>query len=670
MADPYQDLMRSYAARLRADDRTPTSRFEWEHRAKLLREKILAAAGPMHEKPSSLAPQILGELKRPGYVIERLIFQSRPDMWITANLYRPDPMPDKCPSVLVVHGHWSLARIDPVVQSRCLGLVKLGFTVLAVDAFGSGERFSEPAPGTYHGALYGGTLWPVGQTLLGLQIYDNRRAVDYLLTRPGIDPERIGITGASGGGNQSMYAGAFDQRLKAVVPVCSVGNYQAYLLVACCVCEVLPSALTFTEEGDVLGLIAPRSLLVINAAKDSVQFSPAEAEKCLQRARSIYSLLGVGDRIANKVFDAEHGFDKAMREAMYGWMARWLKNEGKGDPIPEPQFSTEDPSALKCYPDIKTRPSAWFFPPTLARQVGREMLINQFPTPPSHVEEWESTAVFMRSELARCLGPMPAMPKTVATVGQPIIKGPNTSVQVTLPGEPGLPVELTFRHLSQQPPKPPACVVLSLDGSESALNHPLNVALIKAGWSVAAPDLRATGAKLTKNMAVGNAKDHNPAEHGVWVGRPLLGQWLWEVQVVVDWLRSQPINRERLFIAGIGGAGIVAIVSAALLPNEVSGAITSGMPSTYLTDVAYGDVWRMGLLVPNILKVGDIAHLAALIAPRRLVIADGVDPQGNRLRESKLIDAFAFTSSVFKAAKSNRLTVTMDPNWDEMIARL
>src|SRR6185295_13722018 len=111
------------------------------------------------------------------------------------------------------------------------------------------------------------TLLPVGLPPSGLQVYENLRAVDYLLTRPEVDGERIGITGASGGGNQSMYAGAWDTRLKAVVPVCSVGNYRAYLGVGCCLCEVVPGALRFTEEWGVLGLTAPRGLMVINATR-------------------------------------------------------------------------------------------------------------------------------------------------------------------------------------------------------------------------------------------------------------------------------------------------------------------------------------------------------------------------------------------------------------------
>ncbi|MFM7870006.1 MAG: prolyl oligopeptidase family serine peptidase, partial [Planctomycetaceae bacterium] len=100
--------------------------------------------------------------------------------------------------------------------------------VLAVDAFGAGERAIGKQLGEYHGEMTAATLFPVGRPLSGIQVYENGRAVDYLISRPEVDAQRIGITGASGGGNQSMYAGAWDERFKAVAPVCSVGTYQAY----------------------------------------------------------------------------------------------------------------------------------------------------------------------------------------------------------------------------------------------------------------------------------------------------------------------------------------------------------------------------------------------------------------------------------------------------------
>ena len=119
--------------------------------------------------------------------------------------------------------------MDPHVQPRCIGLAKLGYVVLCVDAFGAGERAIEPGPGTYHGALVGASLWPVGTPLLGLQVYDNRRAVDYLISRSEVDRPKLAVTGASGGGNQALYAGATDDRFAAVIPVCGVGTYESYL---------------------------------------------------------------------------------------------------------------------------------------------------------------------------------------------------------------------------------------------------------------------------------------------------------------------------------------------------------------------------------------------------------------------------------------------------------
>src|SRR6202012_3764123 len=164
--------------------------------------------------------------------------------------------------------------------------------------------------------------------LSGLQVYENMRAVDYLLTRPEVDRYHIGITGASGGGNQTMYAGAWDERFKAVVPVCSVGNYQAYLGAACCMCGVVPGPLRFTEEAGVLGLVAPRGLMVVNATRDAFQFSVGEAKKSLAAAGPVFDLYDRSASLRHAVFESPHDYSRAMREEMYGWMALHLKGEG------------------------------------------------------------------------------------------------------------------------------------------------------------------------------------------------------------------------------------------------------------------------------------------------------------------------------------------------------
>ncbi len=657
---------------LRARDPLPETRRAWEARRPTLRQAMLTAMGPFPDKPAPLEPKVLGVLKRSGYRIEKLVFQSRPGVWVTANAYVPEPGKGKLPAVLSVHGHWLWARRDPTVQARCLGLVKLGFFVLAVDAFGAGERYTEPGKGTYHGALYGATLWPVGQTLLGLQAYDNRRAVDYLRSRPEVDGDRIGVTGASGGGNQTMYAGALDERLKAVVPVCSVGNYLAYLRAACCVCEVLPGALRFTEEGDVLGLVAPRALMVISATKDAFQFSVGEADKSVARARAIYRLYGAGDSIRHATFDSPHAYNQPMREVMYGWMTRWLKNEGKGAPIPEPKFDVEKVEDLSDYPN-NTRPKGFLFLPNFAAQEARKELARWSENFPDHPEAWESVAVHIRSQLQTpVFGGFPRPLKPAALPGKAELVNGIRTIPLLLYPEPEMPMPVILRSKVQGIARPPACVLLHLDGKAAALKHPLAGALLDRGFLVVAPDLRATGETKPAHDAVGTAVDHNSAEHSVWIGRPLLGQWMVDLNHLLDYLAMQPtLNLRHVSIAGLSSAGVVALCAASLQEGRFHAAAVLNSPVTYVTDAAYGPKMRMGLLAPGILRAGDIPQVAATLAPRRLVIAEGISPQDRNLRLKDIEAAYAFTRRVYGLYKGNQnLTIGEDLRIENIAAAL
>jgi dienelactone hydrolase len=670
--EAYDKFVRAAARGAHTQDEPPATRKAWEARRAALREAMFAAMGPFPEKPCPLEPQQVGVLKREGYRIEKLIFQSRPDIWVTASAYVPETAQGRVPTVLAVHGHWPGARRDPVVQARCLGLVKLGFFVLAVDAFGSGERYTKPAPGTYHGALYGSTLWPVGQTLLGMQVYDNRRAVDYLLTRPEVDGERLGITGASGGGNQTMYAGALDERFRAIVPVCSVGTYQAYLHAACCVCEVLPGGLRLGEEGEVLGLVAPRALLIINATKDAFQFSVAEAEKSLARARAVFKLYGAEDRVAHAVFDSGHAYNQPMRESMYGWMTRWLKGDGDAKPVAEPKHDIEKAEDLACFPDEK-RPKGYLLLPEYARREGERLRARLDEHRPDHPEDWESTAVQMRSQLRRqVLGDFPKLPRPVAQLGRSGTTDGVTTTPLVLQPEPDLPLPAVLLGKQGLKGPIPACLLLHLDGKAEALKHPLAGALVQQSWTVVAPDLRATGSGQPPDDAIAGAPDHNSAEHGLWVGRPLLGQWVFDVLAVLDWLALQPgLDKRRFAVIGLGQAGVVALWAAGLLDDRVSAAAAVDSPVSYVTGAAYPAGTRMGLLAPGILRVGDMPYLAALAAPRPLVVMGGTRAEGGSRTDQQLRDGYAFTRSVYKLHKADeKLTVAENLRPEELVSSL
>jgi cephalosporin-C deacetylase-like acetyl esterase len=664
-ADPqarqqFLHFIKAQAAELRTKDRAPATRGEWEARQVELRRHLRKAWGPWPEKPCPLEPRVLGVLKRDSYRVEKLLFQTMHSVWMTANAYVPERK-GKLPAILMVHGHWAKARVDPVVQSRCIGAAKLGYFVLVVDAFGAGERSIGKQP-EYHGEMVAATLWPVGLPLSGLQVYENMRAVDYLLTRPEVDGSRLGITGASGGGNQTMYAGSWDRRFSAAVPVCSVGNYQAYLGAACCMCEVVPGALRFTEEWGILGMTAPRGLMVINATRDARQFSVDEAKKSLALASSVYRLFNQPDGVRHTIFESGHDYSQAMREAMYGWMALHLRGEGDGRPIPEPNFKTEDPEVLRCFPG-ESRPADWMTLPRFAAAEGKKLLVGR--AVPNRPETWALEAKVRRKALLEnVLGGMP----TRTPLGLKVIAAEDGSGRtLAFQPEPGL--TLTARQITPGARAANVAILLNLDGAARAAEDPLATQLKDSGWGLITIDLRATGELAPPGDTVGRAPDHNTAEWSLWLGRPLLGQWAWDVSRLLDALAEADGKLPgRLAVIGRGPAGLVAL-SAAAVDDRISALASVDSLASYVSDVPYKSQ-RLGVMAPAILReVGDVAHLTALCAPRRVVIAGGVLGSGEQITADQRQQLFTFSRRIwglmgaekgFRLVSSNSLSEITD----------
>lgn len=631
----YLNFIKAQAAQLRAADKTPATREEWESRRRDLRDKLQQAFGAFPEKACPLEPKVLGVLKRDGYRVEKLIFQTMSGVWMTASAYVPDK-PGKHPALLAVHGHWRGARLDPVLQKRCIGPAKLGYFVLAVDAFGAGERGLTKNLGEYHGEMVAATLLPTGMTLAGLQVYENMRAVDYLLTRPEVDGKKIAITGASGGGNQTMYAGAWDDRFGAVVPVCSVGNYQAYIGTACCMCEVVPGALRFTEEGGILGMTAPRGLMVVNVTKDGVQFSIPEAKKSLAFASGVYRVYDKPDKVRHTTFDWHHDYSQAMREALYGWLEKNLRGKGDGSPIPDPPMKTEDPESLRCYPG-ETRPAEWVTIPKFAAAEGKRLL--SVRKTPKDADAWRAeSATIRRTLIEKVLGGDPQ-----GVIEKPGAEGKPATIRFQ--SEPGIWLKTTPRS-GLMGMKGPLAIVLDLEGEQKAAQSKIAKALQEAGWNVRTIDLRATGALAWPGDKVGGAPDHNTAQWGLWIGRPLLGQWTLDVRRLLDAVeRVDGKLPERIAVVGHGPAGIVALTAAAV-DSRITHVVALDSLASYVTDSPYKNQ-RLGVMAPGMLReVGDIAHLAALCLPRRVVFAGGVFGDGTKLSADELRKTFAPAAQV------------------------
>ena len=622
-SNQFRSFIQQQALELRKDDQPPKTLDEWNQRRTKLRESLLKAWGGFPDADCELEPRKLGEFQRDGYRVEKLIFQTRPGVWMTANAYVPD-LPGKLPAILHVHGHWAGAKQDPVVQSRCIGCVKLGFFVLCVDAFGAGERGVGTKLGEYHGEMTAATLYPVGLPLSGLQVYENKRAVDYLTTRPEVDPDRIGITGASGGGNQTMYAGAIDERFKCVVPTCSVGTYQAYLSAACCQCEVVPGAFRFTEEGDVLGLAANRGLMVTSATMDAFQFSVGEAKKSVHRAEEIARLYSEAV-VRHTIIESPHAYNQPMREAMYGWMTKQLKHTGDGSPIADPPIQPEEPELLRCFPG-DSRPEGFITIPRFAAAEADRLAARR--TSDYDRPQWEAARPEKRRILIDLLGGLPN-PSRVSFTAENDADG--KSQTLTFETEPGLTLSAR-RDLPERPGR--LAIVLDLDlGANQAWSGEIANRLRNGEWTIVTPELRATGKFALANEKIGHAPDHHTAEWSLWLGRPLLGQWVHDIRRTLDAIAERDGSLPHdVMVIGKGPSGVVALCAAAL-DERITRVTAIDSLASYATDQPYREQ-RLGLMVPGILRdFGDVADIAALVAPRAVTIkggTNGVDGSGPR----------------------------------------
>ncbi len=634
----YLNFVRAQAAELRADDNPAQTASEWHQRKSVLHGHLSAAWGNPQARLGKLEVRQFGELERDHYRVEKLAIQTFPGVWMPANAYVPnEPRSPKLPAILMVHGHWRGAKQDPTVQARCIGAARKGFFVLVVDAFGAGERGIAKALGEYHGDMTAATLLPVGLPLSGLQVAENMRAVDYLASRPEVDPARIGITGASGGGNQTMYAAAYDERFRSAAPVCSVGNYQAYLGAACCYCEVVPGALRFTEEWAILGMIAPRALLVINASRDSRQFSIEEAKTSLTRTATVFDVFGRPTALRHTTFESAHDYSKPMREAVYGWMALHLKNHGDGSPIIEDPFTPEDPEALRCFSG-DSRPDDFVTIPKFAAAEANRLRAAREAAPAKSRNEVQSTL----TDLIGGFPPASDLRLKITT------NNVTNAREISFSPEPG--ITLTARHRMASDPGR-LLILLHLDGAAAAEKHNLAVESV-TGWSMITLDLRATGQFAWPGDKINRAPDHTTAQWGFWIGRPLLGQWTHDVRRLLDALHpSDGTLPTQSTLVGLGPAGLVALTTAAL-DERITHVATIGTMATFVTDVPY-EGQRMGTILPGVLKrLGDVANLASLIAPRPLLIAAPVSPANQTIDAGGLPGLFSATTKRYAEQSS------------------
>jgi dienelactone hydrolase len=301
-----------------------------------VRKKILAAMGGLPDYRGPLNARVTGSVSRKGYTIENVTFETLPGLVVTANVYRPAAA-GRYPAVLIPMGHWSQGKY--AAQLIASNLALKGFVAMPYDPLGQGER-QQAWDDRLGRSLAGGAVeqhqFPgaqallLGQSFARYRVHDARRGIDYLTSRPDVDAQRIGVTGCSGGGTVTTYVAALDDRVKVAAPACYINSYRSLLTDHIGDAEQsLPGFLSSgLDETDYVELFAPKPWLIASTEQDF--FTPAGARQVYEEARGWYRLFGDENRIDWVVGPGGHGTPLKVREAIYGWMIKWLK-EGQGD---------------------------------------------------------------------------------------------------------------------------------------------------------------------------------------------------------------------------------------------------------------------------------------------------------------------------------------------------
>ena len=335
----------------------PATRAEFERRREGQRREVLRSLGLDPLPPRTpLNARITGVIKRPGYRIEKLVFDSRPDFPVTAHLYVPDGPPGrKLPVIVNPHGHWEWKKQEPTVQSRLIGQALRGYLALVVDSPGysfEGDNHVERRWAGTHDDL----RLVLGSTnATSVYVWDLMRALDYLETRTEADMTRVGLTGASGGGLATMWAFAAEPRFKAAASVVYASSYEVNPQNGC-LCNHVPGSLQAGDRADVLAVRAPAPVLIIGAEEDA-EFPAAGMRLSGEKLRRLWGLYGRADDAWTRMFPGGHDYSRPMRETALGFFDKYLRGVGTGAPVPEPAFTAEKPDAPEMYvlPDPPAR---------------------------------------------------------------------------------------------------------------------------------------------------------------------------------------------------------------------------------------------------------------------------------------------------------------------------
>ena len=607
-------------------------------RQQSVRARIIRMLGGLPER-TPLNARVVGTLERDGYKIEKVVFESQPNFFVTANLYLPTRGSGPYPAVLFPIGHEEGAMSYPVWQQILATLARRGYVALTWDPIGQGERvqlydadFQDSKVGastTEHTELGIQSLL-VGETIAKYTIWDGLRALDYLLSRKEVDAKRVACTGNSGGGLHTAYLSALDDRIQVAAPSCFITSWKRMFrgLGPQDGEQVLPN---FVSEGldypDFIYAFGPKPYRILSAIRDF--FPIMGGRETFAEVKDVFARAGIADRISMFEADDGHGYTAPRRAAGYEWLGRWLKNAP--DREPETAVRPETAEELQCTPTGQVATSLGgedLF--TLNRKHAQALAAARAKTPLA------ADAVIRQARLRTGFAPQtgPVAVSTFGTIAQPGYR----IEKLTYESAPGIIVPSLLYIPEGGAARKPA--LLMVDGAGKAGSAAAQEHFAKAGVIVLSIDARGLG-ETRPDIGRGDFAryfgDYDDGMSAVMMGKTLAGMRAEDIVRGLDLLSARPdVDAKQL--SGYGkDAGALPLLYAAAFDKRLRRVSLEGMLVSY--EAMMNQRIHRGMfeqVVPGALRDFDLPDVAAALAPRSVSLIDLVNPLGKRVHADEV----------------------------------
>ncbi|HZU35800.1 MAG TPA: prolyl oligopeptidase family serine peptidase [Gemmataceae bacterium] len=579
---------------------------EWKLRRPRLKQEYFDMLGLWPLPPRTpLHATITGTLDRGHVRIEKLHFQSRPGLYVTANLYRPQKIEGKLPAVLYVCGHSGRGRDGnkTAFQDHGLWFANHGYVCLILDTLQLGE-----IPGVHHGTYSRGRWWwqALGYTPAGVECWNGIRGIDYLVSRPEVDAERIAVTGISGGGAATFWIAAADQRVKCAVPVSGMSDLESYVshkvINGHCDCMFLVNTYAW-EWTTIAALVAPRPLLFCNSDHDPI-FPMDGNKRIIARLRKLYQLYGKPELFDAYVSHGGHDYRPDLRIAIFKWINKHLKKDT--GPVEDANFPTISGKELRVFPEDKDLPKD-----AINGRIDETFVSRAHATlpEPGKFDEWKRKLIRRLRE--QCFRQFPTtMPTAKLERRHEDLPGNVCAIERIIP-EPG--IELLGGPVRAKG-KIRTLLVLGEEGLGEKTRPGAWAQFIKGRnyWQVF---LRGTYDEWTKK----SPPNYVARAHAL-LGRTVDSGRVLDIIATARYLKER--EKEDITVIGIGQSGILAAY-AALFEPCIQEVVIIDPPTSH----------RQGPIFLNVLRVLDIPEALGLLAPRKLTLVHARDKAFERTAE-------------------------------------